>query len=270
MAATQAGIGRFKLRSPFRLRTLLVLVAVIGLLCAWEINRLQRRAQAVALLEQWNLDPGWEYIHTDEFPWRLLPERDHARWVRWRIRYTDVELWGVPCAIAAQAMATNDQTAELYQRKSRMPRKPTLAERRQLVSAIAALAELRSVQFPFEFDDEDLRAISDLAGVKILGFTTRKISDVSIRYIQKLRKVEILHWHFDSVSRLPIESIKKLNAHPSLLILILSGAFPREDVECIRDALPCIEVEFHEPSMPLTSSWFDFPPRSPLALPPGG
>ena len=74
MANAETHTRRFKLLRPFRLRTLFLLVSILALLCGWEADRLQRRARAVALLEQWDLNVNEGAGNVDGLLWRLLPE----------------------------------------------------------------------------------------------------------------------------------------------------------------------------------------------------
>ena len=203
----------FKIRWSFKMRTLLLLVAAIGIVCSWEANTLRQRARAVALLRGCGA-----FLRVESAPLSWLPERIRGPLSPWLDRYSDV-------------------TVEL-EFNSHSRGEPTRAERDGIIAAIATLNELWAVYVSFRIDDDNVRTLASMSDLEVLGFNTRGITDVAVGHLQKLRRLDPLSIYGGITDQMPTETIIKLNSLPRLYSLGLHGAFSREDAARLRTAFP--------------------------------
>lgn len=229
-----------KLRCSFRLRTMLVIVSLAGAVCAREANRLNRRARAIELLARAGLYVRQEAPRADQPPWCFLP----AAAYRWCLPWSS-KCWSVndmPWACPESPLAAGSG-APAFWRASREPdaRAPTRAERRQLVAAIATLAELESLQAPFPLEDDDLRALCPLAHLRCIEFDACRITEEGVVALRELRGLERISLDFAGAERVAAETVAGLSGHPCLGRVSLAG-LPADTVARAKAAMPHVEV----------------------------
>ncbi|HEX3659759.1 MAG TPA: hypothetical protein VHV55_28500 [Pirellulales bacterium] len=241
MATAATSSRRFKFLRPFRLRILLALVSVGALLCGWEADRLHRRARAVALLNRWELWVEEEEPAFDGPPWSLLPEWAYLWLLPWGSTCSGVSYLPRVCGTSFPGDPPDPPPKDWDATGNWKARDPTPAERKQLVAAIATLTELPFVQVPFELDDDDLRTLSRLTDMEILGFKTRGLTAAGVASIQKLRKINSLTIDFDGPECVSLEAIAKLGRLPRLEWLS-TARLPQGTIARIKVALPHVDV----------------------------
>jgi hypothetical protein len=233
----------FRLCRRFGLCVLVVLVLIVAMLAAWQADRLRRRAQAVALLRQWDLSVSDEALAFSGRFWSLLPDWSHQWLSPWRSRYLLVETYPLVCGTSSLMESPDSETESWCKPTNRIPANPTPAERKLLVAAIATLTELQHVQLSLELDDEDLRSLSSLSDLESLTFKTRRLTGAGVAHLQKLRKLEALVLDFDSPDCLPVETVAELNELPCLQRLFVNGPMSPEDVSRVKAILPRVTME---------------------------
>lgn len=228
---------RLRHRRCYSLRTLLLVLSVACVLCGWEVDRLHRRAEAIALLNRWELWVNEERTF-DRLPWSLVP--DSAR--SWDFP------WPSTCSSVSYAPSWRDNThngRNEFDEKLNNPRasRASRREMKQLVAAIGALTELECVCVPLELDDDDLRSLSCLCNVEILGFKTRRLTAAAVRPLRRLgnlRGVVVL----DSPKCISFDAIALLRELPGLLRVAVPR-LPDDRLACINGALPGIVVDVY-------------------------
>lgn len=230
----------FKLRLRFRLRTLLVLAAIFALACSWG-RRLHERARAIELLDQWNLKTSWsQSTDFDYFPLSLLPRVICRRLWDCCPRYECLDSKSEASCLPEPLFAPPDSLEEPIRRKFD---NPPLAERKRIVAAIASLPELEYILIRLELDEDDLQTLSPLADLKVLGFKTRRVTDIRISQILRHRQLITLALGFDGLDGASAENLAKLSQLPKLERLYLTGSVSSSAAQRIRSALPGVQVE---------------------------
>lgn len=224
MGTAKATRRQFKPPRCFRLRTLLLLLSAIALLCGWEVGRLQRRANAIALLNRWGLEVTAEPV-SDRLPWSLIPDMAFSFGTPRPTICESVSFmpdWFYHASLLEDAVDPLPMGERRTEPSPPMAAGASLRERKQLVAAIATLDELPWLQVPFELDDDDLRVPSRLENLEELCFKIAGLTDSGVESILKLRKIWDLTIDFDSRGCLPPEIVARLGALPRLMSMSIA------------------------------------------------
>lgn len=249
MGTAKATCRRFRLPRCFRFRTLLLLISALALLCGWEADRLHRHANAIALLNRYDLLVTAEPVR-DRLPWSLIPDGAFGFGTPGPTKCESVSFlpdWFSCEPVLGDAVAPLPSGKRWREPDPQRAAGASLRERKQLVAAIATLDELPWLQVPFELDEDDLRALSRLENLELLAFRTAGLTDSGVASILKLRKIYDLTVDFDTPDCLPPEVVALLRALP-LLRRVGLARLPADTVAQIREALPGVQVDTAEPS----------------------
>jgi hypothetical protein len=231
MATIKTAGRRFKPPWRFRLRTLLLLFSAIALLCAWEADRLHRRARAVALLEPWNLEPMGTSGDADCWPWSWMPD-SFEPWIEPWVAPWAYEYWYVGRLSGA---AGSDAPSP--------SREPTRDEQQEILAAIAVLQEVKYVLMEFPLGDDELRMLSALENLKTLVFTQHALSEKGIGYLRNVRTLQCASIHFPERDTAAMAALVGLKGHPRLNRLMITGEFDAHDIAGLEAGLPHVVVE---------------------------
>lgn len=230
----------------YRLRTLLLVISAVALLCGWQVERVHRRARAGELITRWGLWIAEEESTDGGLLWRLIPDSAQPRILRWRTNRIGVSsfpldppgrewtdsiqcaatgriLWGgvLPCAEDVCGASP--------------------AERRRLVAAIAEFTELRLLDLGFPLDDDDLRALSGLRALECLSLNVSALSDAGVRSLQRFRMLLNLELSFEGSGPPSVASIAALSKLPYLERLYIDPVSDETFAE-ISAVLPRVQV----------------------------
>lgn len=245
MATATVGSRRFRLFRPLRLRTLLIVFSFICLACGWEANRVHRREQAVALLKHWDFIVSACYSSNgSHLPWTLLPDWAEHSFYPWRLEYLCVDsnfdvFWASQLPIPSAHRAERTGT-----RSTHIRIKPTTAERKQILEAMATLRELGGIYYTaLELDDEDLRILSSLHELEILAFKTHQLTSAAVAQIQKFPNLYRLVLISDNPEFLSADAIIALQKLTCLEDLFIAAPLHAEAAARITAAFPNVNVE---------------------------
>jgi hypothetical protein len=238
----------YKFPRSLRLKTILVLIALVGVLLARDANHRYRQQQAIELLSDWNLAVLGE-LDFDHLPGSLLPEQCHPWFNPLRIsvipKYCRVPFYEGVVIEGATVNRSDPNPVGWRFEETKIPHEPGPTKRKQIMAAMATLRDLKSIRFPYVLDEEDLKILSTLTQLEYMAFKTDGMTHSGVAHILNLRNLVILYIYFDTADCMHIQSMTKLYEHSNLQILQLVGpSFPSDGLARLKAALPHVDVEF--------------------------
>jgi hypothetical protein len=239
-------IKRWRLRLPrFSLRALLFVFAILALPLCFEAYRQHRRLSAEAFLTERKLCVVRHEFPIAEYPRPFFHWYWHELPAPWCIRYWKImsPLCGLRhCGYHSSDTWFREEVLDWIEEHGPPAPDPTPAERRQIIAAIAVLAELSEVVLTFPLDDDDLRVVATLPDLNDFSFKTQGLTESSIEHLLKIPLLFTLVIEYDRLDDVPIDVLTKLRAHAELDHLILNGPCRGEDLIRLQDALPYVHV----------------------------
>ena len=226
-----ARLGNFampiRLRSPrVRIRTLILAVALVGLVMGWYVAKAKSRREAIAAIEKAG---GWvEYA--DRFDGDTLSDRDDPPWPRWIRRVVgDEMLRGVRrVGLADAENEDNTEKREPRDWSAALEALGKLPEIRQLrmdpagpgvferIESLQGVEEVSFTQRKFP-EDTRLAGLARLGNVRNLNLCYTWLTDSDLDWLAKMERLEVLDLSYNhDLSDAGMDHIARLTGLRSL------------------------------------------------------